>query len=71
MWLERILIVWATLSRDYLPSMWSVFLPTVWDWMLLAGSLGAFMFLFMLFVRVLPTMPAHELRKLWVEERMA
>ncbi|MBV9992147.1 MAG: polysulfide reductase NrfD [Alphaproteobacteria bacterium] len=71
MWLERILIVWATLSRDYLPSAWRIFLPTFWDWALLFGSLGAFMFLFMLFVRVLPALPAHELRKLWIEERGA
>jgi molybdopterin-containing oxidoreductase family membrane subunit len=71
MWLERILIVWSTLSRDYLPSAWRVFLPTFWDWALLFGSLGAFMFLFMLFVRVLPALPAHELRKLWLEERAA
>ena len=26
------------------------------------------MFLFMIFVRILPALPAHELRKLWVEE---
>jgi molybdopterin-containing oxidoreductase family membrane subunit len=71
MWLERILIVWATLSRDYLPSAWRIFLPTAWDWLLLFGSLGAFMFLFMLFVRVLPALPAHELRKLWIEENPA
>ncbi len=68
MWLERILIVWGTLSRDYLPSAWRIFLPTFWDWALLFGSLGAFMFLFMLFVRILPALPAHELRRLWVEE---
>lgn len=69
MWLERILIVWGTLSRDYLPSAWRIFLPTFWDWALLTGSLGFFMFLFMLFVRILPALPAHELRKLWLEER--
>jgi len=68
MWLERILIVWSTLSHDYLPSVWRIFLPTLWDWLLLFGSLGAFMFMFLLFVRVLPAMPAHELRKLWLEE---
>jgi Ni/Fe-hydrogenase subunit HybB-like protein len=71
MWLERILIVWGTLSRDYLPSAWRLFLPTFWDWALLLGSLGTFMFLFMLFVRVLPALPAHELRKIWVEENGA
>ena len=32
MWLERILIVWNTLSHGYLPSMWRLFLPTLWDW---------------------------------------
>lgn len=68
MWLERILIVWGTLSRDYLPSAWRIFLPTVWDWLLLFGSLGAFTFLFMIFVSVLPALPAHELKKTWVEE---
>jgi molybdopterin-containing oxidoreductase family membrane subunit len=71
MWLERILIVWSTLSRDYLLSAWRVFLPTFWDWALLFGSLGTFMFLFMIFVRILPALPAHELRKLWVEENEA
>ncbi|HEX4272230.1 MAG TPA: NrfD/PsrC family molybdoenzyme membrane anchor subunit [Rhizomicrobium sp.] len=69
MWLERILIVWGTLSRGYLPSMWRIFLPSFWDWALLAGSLGFFMFLFMIFVRILPALPAHELRKLWLEEQ--
>jgi Ni/Fe-hydrogenase subunit HybB-like protein len=71
MWLERILIVWSTLSRDYLPSAWRVFLPTAWDWLLLLGSLGAFMFLFLIFVRILPALPAHELRRLWIEENAA
>jgi len=50
---------------------WRIFLPTIWDWALLAGSLGAFTFLFMLFVRVLPALPAHELGKTWVEENGA
>jgi hypothetical protein len=29
------------------------------------------MFLFMLFVRILPALPAHELRKIWIEENGA
>ena len=61
-------MLFRSLSHDYLPSAWRIFLPTVWDWMLLIGSLGAFMFLFMIFVRVLPAIPAYELRRLWVEE---
>ena len=50
MWLERILIVWNTLSHGYLPSMWRLFFPTLWDWLLLAGSLGFFALLFLIFV---------------------
>jgi molybdopterin-containing oxidoreductase family membrane subunit len=43
----------------------------VWDWLLLFGSLGAFTFLFMIFVRILPALPAHELRRRWIEENRA
>ena len=37
MWLERILIVWNTLSHGFLPSMRRAFLPTIWDWSLLSA----------------------------------
>jgi len=68
MWLERILIVWNTLSHDYLPSMWRLFLPTVWDWLLLFGSLGLFALMFLVFVRVIPIVSMHEVRHLVAEE---
>jgi molybdopterin-containing oxidoreductase family membrane subunit len=64
MWLERILLIWTTLGRDFLPSMWRLFLPSFWDWSMLFGSLGFFAFLFMIFARVLPAMSIHELRVL-------
>ena len=35
MWLERILIIWNTLSHSFLPSMDRIFYPTVWDWLFL------------------------------------
>ena len=37
MWLERILIVWNTLSHSFLPSIDRVFFPTFWDWLFLFG----------------------------------
>ena len=40
MWLERILIIWNTLSHDYAQSMWRHFHPTLSDWVLLFGPLG-------------------------------
>ena len=40
MWLERILIVWNTLSHDYMPSLWRIFHFTLWDWSFLIAPLG-------------------------------
>ncbi len=68
MWLERILIVWNTLSHGYLPSMWRLFLPTVWDWLTTIGSLGLFVLMFLVFVRLIPAVSMHEVRKLIDEE---
>jgi Ni/Fe-hydrogenase subunit HybB-like protein len=68
MWLERIEIVWNTLSHGYLPSMWRIFFPTFWDWALLSGSLGFFAFLYLMLVRLFPMVSMHEVRKLLFEE---
>ena len=64
MWLERILIIWNTLSHDYTLSMWRLFLPTVWDWITTIGSLGLFALMFLVFARLLPVVSMHEVRKL-------
>jgi molybdopterin-containing oxidoreductase family membrane subunit len=71
MWLERIGIVWNTLSHSQLPSTWRIFVPTFWDWALLVGSLGFFAFLFLLLVRVFPMVSMHEMRSLVAEETRA
>ena len=68
MWLERILIVWNTLSHDYAVSMWRLFLPTAWDWITTIGSLGLFALMYLIFVRLLPVVSMHEVRKLIDEE---
>jgi Ni/Fe-hydrogenase subunit HybB-like protein len=68
MWLERILIVWNTLSHDYMPGMWRLFIPTIWDWITTLGSLGLFALMFLGFVRFVPVVSMHEVRKLVAEE---
>ncbi len=68
MWLERILIIWNTLSHDYAVSMWRLFLPTVWDWITTFGSLGLFALMFLIFVRLVPAVSMHEMRALVAEE---
>jgi molybdopterin-containing oxidoreductase family membrane subunit len=64
MWLERILIVWNTLSHSFLPSMDRVFFPTFWDWLFLFGPIFFFGWLFLLFCQVAPVMPMYDVREL-------
>ena len=64
MWMERMLIVVSSLHRDYLPSAWGMFYPTIWDWMTLFGSIALFVWLFLLFVRFLPLISMAEMREL-------
>lgn len=69
MWLERVLIIWNTLSHTHLPSMRGSFHPTVWDWLILAGSLGLFALLFLCFARLLPAVAMHDVGKLLRQRR--
>jgi molybdopterin-containing oxidoreductase family membrane subunit len=64
MWLERFVIVVTSLHRDFLPSSWGFYAPTIWDWAVYVGTLGLFMTLIFLFVRVLPMITIFELRML-------
>lgn len=67
MWLERFVIVIQSLSRDFLPSSWGMYWPTVWDWATFVGTLGLFAALFFLFVRLLPVISIFEMRELLPE----
>jgi Ni/Fe-hydrogenase subunit HybB-like protein len=71
MWLERILIIWNTLSHGYAQPMWRLFQPTLSDWVLLFGPLGLFMFFFLCFVRLVPAVSIYETRKLCSDEGVA
>jgi Ni/Fe-hydrogenase subunit HybB-like protein len=64
MWLERFVIVITSLHRDFLPSSWGMYWPTIWDWAVYLGTLGFFMTCIFLFVRVLPMITIFELRML-------
>ncbi|MGZ8451799.1 MAG: NrfD/PsrC family molybdoenzyme membrane anchor subunit [Candidatus Binatia bacterium] len=67
MWLERFVIVITSLHRDFLPSSWGNYLPTIWDWATFAGTLGLFLTLVFLFIRFLPMISIFEMRTLLPE----
>jgi molybdopterin-containing oxidoreductase family membrane subunit len=62
MWLERFVIVITSLHRDFLPSSWGMYVPTFWDWSTFVGSIGLFLSLLYLFVRLLPMISMFEVR---------
>jgi molybdopterin-containing oxidoreductase family membrane subunit len=64
MWLERFVIVVISLTRDFMPSAWGRYSPTVWDYATFVGTLGLFTMLIFLFVRGLPAIAISEMREL-------
>jgi Ni/Fe-hydrogenase subunit HybB-like protein len=70
MWLERFVIVITSLHRDFLPSSWGMYYPTIWDWMTFIGTIGLFVTLFFLFVRFLPMISIFEMRTMAPEAKL-
>jgi Ni/Fe-hydrogenase subunit HybB-like protein len=64
MWLERYDIVIPSLARDWMPSYWGSYFPTLWDWATLVGSIGLFLTLFFLMLRFLPIVSISEVREI-------
>ena len=62
MWFERFVIVVTSLSRDYLPSSWGMYIPTIFDIGILIGSFGLFFTLIFLFIRTLPVVSIAEVK---------
>lgn len=68
MWVDHFLIIVVSLTRDFVPSSWKMYYPTVWDWATLFGSLGLFLTLMVLFIRFLPMIAMAETRELVSEK---
>jgi Ni/Fe-hydrogenase subunit HybB-like protein len=62
MWFERFVIIVSSLHRDFLPSSWAYFRPTVWDVACLVGGFGLFFTLFCIFVRFVPMVATAEVK---------
>ncbi len=62
MWLERYIIIVTSLYKDFLPSAWHIFVPTLTDFGILIGSFGLFFTLVLLFARSLPVISMTEVK---------
>ena len=70
MWLERFVIIVTSLHRDFVPSSWDMYYPTIWDFMTLLGTIGLFTTLMFLFVRLLPMIAIFEMKTLLPESKV-
>ena len=62
MWFERFVIIVSSLNRDFLPSSWGLFRPTIIDVGTFTGTIGVFFTLFLLFMRWLPMVSMTEVK---------
>ncbi len=71
MWLERFVIIVISLSRDFLPSSWGMYVATRWDYAIFAGTLGLFFSAMFLFVRLMPMITIFEIRMLLPQAKLS
>jgi molybdopterin-containing oxidoreductase family membrane subunit len=64
MWFERFVIIVTSLHRDFLPSAWAMYTPTITEVSILIGSFGLFFFLYFLFCKFLPTINMAEVKSI-------
>ena len=62
MWFERFVIIVTSLHRDFLPSSWAMYVPTLTEVTILLGSFGLFFTLFLLFLRLFPAISMSEVK---------
>ena len=62
MWFERFVIIVTSLHRDFIPSSWGMFTPTIIDITTYTGTIGVFFTLFLLFMRWLPMVAMAEVK---------
>jgi molybdopterin-containing oxidoreductase family membrane subunit len=70
MWCERFVIVVTSLHRDFLPSSWAIYKPTIVDLTLLGGTICFFGTLFLLFLKFIPAVAISEVKELRHEIEM-
>jgi len=62
MWFERFVIVVTSLHRDFLPSSWTMYKPTIVEIGLFIGTLGFFFTAFFVFIRLFPVIAIAEVK---------
>jgi molybdopterin-containing oxidoreductase family membrane subunit len=67
MWFERFVITVTSLHRDFIPSSWGYYQPTLIDITTYLGTFGLFFTLFLLFLRFVPMVAMAEVKAILPE----
>ena len=63
MWFERFVIIITSVAHDFIPHAWGNYTPTLIEFGIMIGSFSLFFFLFLLFVKHMPSMSMTELKE--------
>ncbi len=63
MYTERFLIVATSQSRQYLPDAWGLYVPNLVEISILIGSVAMFCTLFLIFVKIFPSVSIYEVKE--------
>ena len=69
MWFERYVIIITSLSREYVPAAWGLYIPSTVELMVLSGSFCWFSMFFLLFLKVFPIIAISEVKELEIHAR--
>jgi molybdopterin-containing oxidoreductase family membrane subunit len=63
MWLERFIVIVSSLAHEYDVYSWGRYRPTLFEWTILLGSAGWFLFWFLLLIGHIPSVPMAETKE--------
>jgi molybdopterin-containing oxidoreductase family membrane subunit len=68
MWFERFVIIITSVGRDFIPHAWGLYSLTMVEFGIMLGSFCLFFFLFLLFVKHMPSVSMTEMKETLAEE---
>ena len=63
MWYERFVIIIGSVAHDFLPYAWGLYRPTIVEYGIMIGSFCLFFFMFVLFVKHMPSVSMTEMKE--------
>ena len=63
MWFERFVIIVGSVAHDFIPYAWGLYKPSGIEFGIMVGSFCLFFFLFVLFVKHMPSVSMTEMKE--------